>query len=79
MVRKGPRGSLPKNVICPARKHAVSVRNFFFLTQQIFRPPANIRAAVVFRAAANISPPAQKKVFLAEKKVFLEKKNSFCN
>ena len=44
-------------------------RNFFFLEQQIFRPPANIRAAAVFRppanirAAANIRPPAEKKLF----------------
>ena len=86
MVPEGLRGSLQKNVTCPARKHAVSVKNFFFGPQQIFRPPANIRAAVVFRppanirAAANISPPTQKKVFFSrEKGFFLEEKNSFCS
>ena len=59
----------------PARRYAVSVKKLFFLEQQIFRPPANIRAAAVFRppanirAAANIRPPAdirppsQKKFF----------------
>jgi len=47
----------------------VSVKKLFFLEQQIFRPPANIRAAAVFRppanirAAANIRPPAEKKLF----------------
>ena len=63
----------------------MSVKNFFF-KQQIFRPPANIRAAVVFRppadirAAANIRAPAQKKSFFSrEKGFFWGKKNSFGN
>ena len=43
MVREGPRGSLPKNVTLPARKHIVSVKNFFFNSkylgpQQILEP-----------------------------------------
>ena len=60
----------------PARKYAVSVKKLFFLKLQIFRPPANIRAAVVFRppadirAAANIRAPAQKKSFFSREKGF---------
>jgi len=61
----------------------VSANGNFFLKQQIFRPPANIRAAVVFRppanitAPANISPPPKKKVFLAESQVFFPTKKEF--
>ena len=82
-------GKTAKNGKRPARKYAVSVKKLFFLKLQIFRPPANIRAAAVFsppaniKAAANIRPPAdirppaQKKFFQQRKRFFLEKKNSF--
>ena len=73
----------------------MSVKKLFFLKLQIFRPPANIRAAAVFsppaniKAAANIRPPANIKAAAnirppadirpQRKSFFFGKKNSFCN
>ena len=38
MVREGPRGSLPKNVMTAARKHAVSVKELFFFNSKYLGP-----------------------------------------
>ena len=70
----------------------MSVKKLFFLKLQIFRPPANIRAAAVFsppaniKAAANIRPPAnikaaanirpQRKSFFLEKRILSVTKRS---
>ena len=85
MVREGPRGSLPE-MQAPSPSICSVCKETFFLEQQIFRPPANIRAAAVFRPPANIKaaanirppadirPPAQKKFFSTEKGFFWKKR-----